>query len=458
MRDSLAPKAFSVAEPREQRPRLVPEAPSSWGRYSERQRWGLLAVLFLVTTSNYFDYFILSVLLEPIKREFQVSDTLLGLLSGAGFALVYAVAGLPVAQWADRGNRRTIITVTLAGWSVMTTLCAMARSFWSLALARFGVGAFEPGAAPAAQSLVVEYFPPERRALAIAFLTMGASAVGYLCGVSLGGYIAAGLGWRAAFIFAGIGGLLLALVAQLTLAEPRLPFGALAGGLKAESLGRSLAALRSKRSFVLVLVGQSVSTVFATAASVFFPSFMIRSLHATIGQVSGSWGTAVAAADLLGGLAGGWLADHLGREDIRWYTWLPALTSALAIPLYGLALASDHLTVFVATDFAAEFIFSIGLPPVFAAVHAVCGDRRRAIAIAVLQLFFYLVGMGFGPSLAGTLSDEFSATRGMESLRYSLYVMLAFLPPAAVAFYWAARTMRADQEVAGLPAERLSVS
>lgn len=422
-------------------------AVAPWSLYTHWQRWRFVAILFLVTTSNYFDYFILSILLDPIKREFHVSDTQLGILSGLGFALVYAVAGLPIARWADRGNRRTIIAVTLTGWSAFTTLCGLAHSFVQLALVRFGVGALEPGAVPTAQSLIIDYFPAKRRSMAIAILTMGASAVGYLLGVVVGGQVAATLGWRSAFLMAGISGLVLALIVRFALAEPRSRLGFPKAAVKPESLNESIKWLRRKRSFVFVILGQSLCTVFAIAASMFFPSFMIRSFHATLTQVSGTWGFTIAAADLIGGLAGGWLADRLGRRDIRWYAWLPAIASALGVPIYWLALSTQHLWSFISVDFLAEFIFSIGLPPVFSAIHAVCGNRRRAMAIAILQMCFYFVGMGIGPTLVGALSDGFSAAYGIESLRYSLIATLTFLVPAAVAFYWASRSMRIDQEL-----------
>src|SRR5688572_17955333 len=96
-----------------------------WTLFTPRQRWGFLALLFLTATSCFFDKNIVSVLLEPIKQEFAVSDTLLGLLSGFAFALFYALAGFPVARWADRGNRRTVITLALTAWSVMTVLCGL---------------------------------------------------------------------------------------------------------------------------------------------------------------------------------------------------------------------------------------------------------------------------------------------------------------------------------------------
>jgi MFS family permease len=168
----------SVAPADDHRPRSDGAA-KSWDLYSGRQRSAYLLVLFLVGTSNYVDRNIIGVLLEPIKREFGVSDTMLGLLSGLSFALFYATLGIPVARWADRGDRRFIITISLTVWSLMTVLCGMAQNFWQLALARVGVGMGEAGAIPPAQSLIADYYPPDRRAKAIGIYMM-CSMAGYV--------------------------------------------------------------------------------------------------------------------------------------------------------------------------------------------------------------------------------------------------------------------------------------
>lgn len=167
--------------------RGAPEHPflsTPWLLYTDRQRWGYLTILFVVAASQFFDRNIMSVLLEPIRHEFHVSDTMLGLLSGLCFALFYSVAGIPVARWADRGNRRTIITLALAAWSVMTLVCGLAQAFWQLALARVLVGVGESGGLPPSQSLIADYFSPERRATAIASFTAAAIA-GNLLGIGV---------------------------------------------------------------------------------------------------------------------------------------------------------------------------------------------------------------------------------------------------------------------------------
>jgi predicted MFS family arabinose efflux permease len=402
--------------------------------------------LFAVCASSYFDQSVLSVVLDPIKQEFHVSDTMLGLLSGFCFSLVYALSGLPIARWADRGNRLTVITCALTCWSIATALCGVSHSFWQLALARFGLGVAEPGALPPAQSLAADYFPAEQRATAVAILTQGGSAVGWLAGVALGGYLAAIYGWRAAFVFAGVSGLLVALLVKLCLSEPRTHRGFMQAPEVTESLGQVFARLRAKRSFVLLIIGMSTYSVFSFGVTTFLPSFMMRSLNASLAQASVTWGIAIALANLFGAVAGGWFGDRLSRSDVRWYAWLPALACALTLPLYAFSLCAHNLSAFIERDFVAELILSMGVSPIFAAAHVVCGSQRRATAIAVLFLFITLIGSGFGPLIAGWLSDVFSSKFGIESLRYSLMAMLLFLIPAGVAFYSTSHAMFKDAE------------
>jgi MFS family permease len=417
-----------------------------WSLYTLRQRWIFLFILFLVTTSNYFDYFILSVMLEPIKHEFHVSDTMLGLLSGFCFALFYAFTALPIASWSDRGNRRTVISLSLSAWSVMTAVCGVAGTFGQLALARFLVGAVEPGALPPAQSLVADYFPPERRALAVSILSQGGSAAGWLVGIGLGGYIVATHGWRIAFVMAGVPGILLALVARFALSEPRLAVGFPNAGAHAESTLETLRHLKCKNSYLFALLGLSLYAVFSYGVATFVPSFMVRSLHASLEQISVIWGSIIAIANLGGAVIGGWLADVLGKRDVRWYAWIPAGGCALAVAAYGTAFCMWSPSTFIATDFVAEFLVAAGTPSAFVAIHAVCGNQRRTMAVATAMLLFSLLGSGVGPPVVGIISDMLGSLYGSDSLRLSLLTLLLFLAPAAIAFGAAGRAMRADLE------------
>jgi len=415
-----------------------------WSIYTERQRWGFLAVLFLVSTSSYFDRSIVAVILEAVKHEFQVSDTLLGVLSGFSFIVFYSILGMPVARWADRGNRRTIITIALTVWSAMTVLCGLAQAFWHLALARIGVGAGESGAIPPAQSLIVDYFPAERRATALSIFNASVTA-GYLLGIGLGGYIAATRGWRSAFLCAGAPGLVLAIIARLALAEPRLQLGFDQPGKPAEGLAGTLTELWRKRSFRYALVGSCFGSLYSYGVVVFIPAFQVRVLHASLTEVSVKYGVATAAASLLGTLGSGWLADRLGRRDIRWIAWLAAVGSAVGGIVYMLALSTNDFGRFIALAFVATVLVSGGTS-IYAAIHAVCGGRRRATAIALFLFLGTLVGGGLGPLAIGALSDELGATFGTEGLRYSLIAMMSTLVACGVFYYLLGREMPCELE------------
>jgi len=423
----------------------VPGLILHWSMYTPRQRAGFLAVLFLVSTSQFFDRNVMSIVLEPIKHEFNASDTMLGILGGFCFALFYALAGLPVARWADRGNRRTIIAVALALWSAMTVFCGIAQTFWQLALARVGVGAGESGGIVPSQSLIVDYFPPERRASAIAILT-GGSIAGNVLGLTLGGYITAMYGWRSAFLWAVILGLALVLVVRSTLAEPRLRPEYVRVSPPAERMGDTISHLWRKRSYLTGLVGCLIYFLFAYGALIFVPSFLIRVLHAPLAKVSTMYGLTGAASSLVGTLGGGWLADRLGRQDIRWLAWLPAAAFALAAPLYILGFASNDFWRFILLAFVGNILLSGGVPSAFSAIHSVCGNPRRATAFALVYFSASLFGGGFGPLVSGALSDALSAVYGPQGLRYALMLITTLLIASGSIFYVFGRQMPADLE------------
>lgn len=439
----LSPNPLASARPMHG---IRPDGRAPWTLYSSQQRWVLLSVLFLVTMWNYFDYYVISIVLDPIKKEFQVSDTMLGLLSGFAFATIYAFAALPVARWADRGNRRTIITITLSAWSLMTALCGIAQNFSQLLIARLGVALTEPGGAPPAQSLAADYFPPERRATAISVLLQGGSALGYGVAIAFGGYIAATYGWRTTFLMAGAPGLLLAVATHFMLREPRQTLGFPASSTDSESAKESIAILMRRRSFVFTVAGITFYCLFAYGTSVFLPSFMIRSLHATLAQVSVTWGIAVTVAMVIGALIGGPLADWLSRANVRWYAWLPCLAFGIGCPMYWLTLSSPTLWTFIFVDFPSEIVLAVGFSVSFSAIHPICGSARRASAVALVYFCVMFIGCGFGPLMAGAISDALTPTYGNEGLRYGTLMMVLFLIPASLSMFFAGRAMPQDLE------------
>lgn len=413
--------------------------------YSPARRWLFLAILFLVGTSSSVDRVVISVLLEPIKQEFQVSDTMLGMLSGLSFALLYSVLGLPIARLADRGDRKLLITAAIAVWSAMTALCAAAGTFWQLLIARIGVGVGEAGATPPAQSLIVDYFPLSQRARAIGIFATSGTA-GYLLGLSLGSQLVTSFGWRMTLLAFGLPGLIVAAIVYFVLDEPRRRQAAAAKAAPTEDFMQSIRRLLAKPSFVRLLIGFTIYHFAAYGSLVFVPSYMTRVIGSPIADAGLYYGMTSALAVLIGSLAGGSLCDMLVRRDKRWIAWFPATGYALAAVPSVLMFLIDDLTLFLFVSTLSGILLYASLPAAFAAVHAVCGSARRATAIALVLFFGNLLGFGLGPVLTGALSDAFSASMGPTGLRYALLLVMALTVPTSLLMFSAAKSVPGDLE------------
>lgn len=417
-----------------------------WDLYGPAQRRTFLFILFLTGTSNYADRNVIGVLLEPIKAEFGVSDTMLGLLTGLAFALFYVTMGLPIAWLADRGNRQRIISWSLTVWSIMTLLCGMAQNFWQLALARVGVGAGEAGAVPPAQSLIADYYPPQERAGALGVYMMSSMA-GYILGMVVGGWTAQHYGWRAAFVVIGLPGLLLALATRFILREPRLQAGFAVAPEKTEPAQQSLKRLFMKPAYRNIVYALILYFLMAYGALVFTASFMIRVHGLTVAEAGGLYGAMAAISAVFGSLGGGRLADRLARRDIAWIARLPGLGLIAAVPLYLAAFWTGSIVAMAAILLLSGILLSGIVPPIFAALHAVCGSARRAMAVAVAFFFANLVGLGCGPLVAGALSDHLATLYGpAEGLRYALMLTTLTFLPAGLFMLRASRHLAADAE------------
>lgn len=406
----------------------------------------MLFILFLVTTSSYVDRNIIGVLLQPIKEEFHASDTMLGLLSGLSFAMFYATLGIPIARLADRGDRRQIITVSLVIWSVMTALCGMAQSFWQLALARIGVGAGEAGGIPPGQSLVADYFSPERRGKALSAFLMAAMA-GYIIGIVLGGQLAQHYGWRTAFLVVGIPGLVLAVFTRLILHEPRhLPEFAVPAA-EYEPVATAFGALRAKRAFMNILIALVLYFLIAYGALVFLIPYMVRGFGMTVGAASAMYGSVSTIGALIGTPLGGTVVDRLAKRDIVWNARFPGYGMIAAFLMYEVAFLMPTPVLLMTVLFVGGLLLNGAVPAMFAALHVICGSKRRAMAVAIVFFFANLIGTGLGPVIAGALSDAFSKTAGAGTgLKYAMMTVTLLFLPCGFYMLQAARTLKADLE------------
>ena len=407
----------------------APAASRAYARY-------VLGVLCVVYVFNFVDRQVLSILIDPIKEDLGASDTLMGLLVGFTFVVFYSLAGIPIARWADRGSRRTVIAFSLALWSVMTAASGLARSFGALALARIGVGVGEAGGTPPSHSLISDYFPPERRATALAIYANGIY-VGAGLGVMVGGYVLSYFGdWHTAFYVVGLAGLPLALLVRFTVRElPRGASDATSAGGEAPAFAEVFRFLFSKRSFALLVTGACFQAVSGYGILNWGPVFLGR-VHEMPPAAIGQWlGPTIVFGGCLGVTLGGWLSDRLSARDVRWSMRLPAVVSVAGLPFaLGFLLLEDATRAMLSfVPFYAISNMYVG--PLWSTAQNLAPPSMRATASALLLLALNLVGLGAGPFVVGVLNDWLAAEYGALAIRQSL-LAVALAGGLASVFFW----------------------
>jgi MFS family permease len=433
-------------------PRIEPPAPAIPGAPSRAYASFALTLLFVIYVVNFIDRSILGILLESIKREFQPSDTALGVLSGLAFAVVYSTLGIPIARWADRGSRKTIISISLFVWSGMTALCGAVTSFGQLVAARIGVGVGEAGCSPPAHSMISDLFPPERRGRAFGIYSLGIP-VGAAIGVLIGGWVKELYDWRTAFMVVGLPGVALALVTQLLLREPvrGASEGIAARAASAPTAGEVARYMWNLRAFRHLALAGALHALVGYGVGAFQAAFLERTHGLSTGEVA-SWLAAIGLfAGSLGTYAGGWAADRLSPRDVRWNVWMPGIALVIALPFSaGFYFLPGKYQIF-ACAVPPTILGAMYLGPTFAMTQALAPLRMRAVASAVLLFVMNLIGMGIGPVLVGVASDLFTSAgfRG-DALRWALFSVAAVNLWATLHYALAARTLREDLGTARL--------
>tara|TARA_Y100000590_G_scaffold123119_1_gene140996 strand:+ start:2639 stop:3913 length:1275 start_codon:yes stop_codon:yes gene_type:complete len=413
-------------------------------RVSPLYRRYVLGVLVLVYAANFVDRQILSILVQPIKEELGVSDTWMGFLTGITFALFYTIAGIPIARWADRGSRRNLIVIGLALWSAMTALSGLAKNFFHLAAARIGVGVGEATLSPAAHSMISDYYPPEKRATALAIYSMGIH-LGIFLGYFLGGWINELYGWRAAFMVVGLPGLFLAVFVFFTVREPIRGSIERISDQQQPSIRAVLSFLSGLSSARHLTLATSYIAFAGYGAAIWTPAFLDRVHDMGTGE-AGTWlGILTGLFGGMGAFLGGYLADKLSIRDPRFALWLPGMASFAAIPFAVAFYALDDVNLGLICA-APSLVFSaMYLGPSFAVAANLSSLRMRAMTAAILIFVINLVGLGLGPLVVGALNDALNPRFGVEAIRYSLiFVQALMLLLAGTHFFLGARTLSPD--------------
>jgi MFS family permease len=422
----------------------------------------LLLGLYIV---NFLDRQVVNILAEPIKQDLNLADWQLGLMSGLAFAVFYTFMGIPIARLAEHGNRPVIIGVAAGVWSAFTVLCGMAQNFWQLILARIGVGVGEAGCTPPAHSLIMDYSAPEKRGSALAFYGMGAP-LGTLLGMAFGGVVADAHGWRAAFLVAGLPGLIFAILAAFTLREPRRALALHADRVRAASasMAETVRLLMSKRSYMLMVSAMSLKSFISYGYVPFLASFFLRNHKAEVASTAGSVGTAFGvdlqsvgflgiALGLLAGVCGaigmwtgGQISDRLGPADPRRYLYIPAIASVICVPVFLGVMTAPWLELSLALVGVHALFTGIWYGPCYSAAFSVVPPHMRATSSAVVLFLTNLIGLGLGPLAVGVVSDLYATQMGAaEGVRWALATFSVAGLIAAVIFWAASRHYMADR-------------
>lgn len=408
---------------------------SSWRRHLSLWLLGGVAVL------NYFDRQAFTVLMEDIKEELMLTDTVLGLISGLVFGLIYAVMALPIARLADKGDRPLVIGVCLGFWSLATAACGAAVGAWQMAAARMAVAVGESGAGPASLSVLTDIFPPERRVLVIGFF-QAASSVGLSLGVVVAAWLASFLPWRVVFFAMGLPGVLVAIAVALLVYEPRRKSGKIGSGEVADSvpLGQALkiiADIPALRWIAVLLVAVPMA---GFGFLMWAPSFLQR-VHGFEKSELSFLGYAILIGLVSGNLFAGWIGDRFGKDNPMFNGWIAAGGLVAAIPFAVGFVMLPSANMALVSFVGLKFFMTLWTAPMIALVFSLVPAAMRATMSAIINLIIILAGVGFGTVVVGMLSDGYTAAFGEEAIRYSLLTMTLGLVIGAFAAAMSARSV-----------------
>ncbi|UTW12246.1 spinster family MFS transporter [Marinobacterium rhizophilum] len=429
-------------------------SPSAWRRH------GLLFLLTLLYAENFIGRQIMAVMIEPIKQEFNASDTAMGLISGLAFAAVFALFGLSAGRLADRVSRTRLLAICALIWSLTTLLCGFTTGFVMLVVARMLVAIGEAPVSSSSISLIADLYPMHRRAFAISCFS-SAPTFAAIIAMSLGAWLVAEYGWRTTFIIIAIPAVAVSLCFLLFVREPaRGTWDKV--GIASPPLGMraTLASLWQLKAFRLLILASGVSTLGANAYGMWNATFLVRSHGLELQQagiLAGFVGGGSAAAGML---FSGWFADHLISRNPRWQLFIPQIGHGIGILAMLAYLLWPTDSTLILNGFAVPtaiiwcgingFFAVWWVGPCFSLITRLVPPQSRAVAMACQTVLVTLLGVGIGPLVVGFISDLLVPTLGTESLRYSLLLGVVTTAAAMLLLACVARVQRATETPAVL--------
>ncbi|MDO8863144.1 MFS transporter [Haliea sp. E1-2-M8] len=413
------------------------------------QAWYMVAILFLAYTFSGIDRQILTLMVEPVQADLQLTDFEISLLQGLAFSLLFVFVGVPVARLSDRKSRRSIIAVGITFWCCMTVLCGLSKNFWQLFLARMGVGVGEASLSPAAASLIADSFPPARRAMAFSVyhlgypvggglaLVIGGAVLDWLSGIDsvtlgpLGDFRS----WQLAFIIVGLPGLLVALL-MYSFRDParqeklrddesqQLSFAEIGHHIRG-----------SWQAYTAHLSAVAFLGMLAMGTSIWYPTFLIRTYGFSPSDAGYSYGLILGVCGAAGILSGGWLSGLLalrgyGDANLR-VMWLAAALKALPLVLGPLMPTAYQALLLMAV---ATYLGQVSVGVTTAALMEITPNEIRAQMLAVMMLLVNICGLGLGATLIATITDFVFGDP--QALRYSISLASAAITPCIIVLLW----------------------
>ena len=399
-----------------------------------------LALLFLANVINYADRALLGVVAEPIRKELHLTDTDLGILQGFAFSLFFLAAGIAIARWVDRGNRRRILMLGIALWSLATAGTALAHDFYSLAVTRILIGVGEATVFPVAMSLIADLYPGPRMSRS-ASIFQSSSGVGILFGSILASVLGAALGWRTMFGVFGVAGIAIVVLIALTMRPtPRT-------SIPAENAARGMAAVFATMRDIWAIpgvpwlaLGFGMSNMVLACLPVWGPAFLQRSHGVALADVGPLIGPPAVFGAVLGNIFSGIVATKLIQRtgNRRAGLIVPIIALPVAVPAYAIFLFAPALPVALVGVAVMNFMLASSLGPCVALAISLVAPGQRALTSTIMLISQTLLAFALGPYLIGQVSDALHPTYGDGSLRYALAVMLV-APIAASLLLWFAR-------------------
>jgi MFS family permease len=443
---------------------------------SPRQAWYAVAIFALALMVNFLDRGIVGLLVQPIKRDLQLSDFEISLIIGFAFVLMYVILGLPIARMVDSLSRRVILTCGITAWSIATTLCGLAQNFWQLFVARIGVGAGESCSGPATFSMMADLFPPRKLPRAIAVLNFG-----FIAGTGLsllaGGAAIAWISswpsislpvigelydWQLVFIVVGLPGFIVAAL-MMTVKEPiRRGVAATGSGAPVQSIpiAEVVRYLRTHwTTYGPMFIGVASSTVLAFGHQAWHAAFFERTYGWSAPHFAAIFGIAIVLIGPFSLIAGSMLAERFakqGRLDANMrVTLLASALNFLPQVIYPFMPTPELAMAFVIAAFAGAMM-SPG--PYNAAIQIVTPNRMRGQVTALFLFVFNIVGFGLGATIVASFTNFVFGDENM--LRYSLAATSAVMGPISIACFWfglkpyarSVERMGAHREAAAAPA------